>query len=217
MCAARASQKYCSPHKWLSGVLSRNVDRFILKCINHVYEYHRILSILKDVKVLWIVRDVRDVIWSMRNIDHPIEHKQVTRILGNPAIVDLYPTEMALLRKYEHVDHVRKAIVWKIKTSLMDHAKRISPHIYPLQYERMVNHSEATLQEVVDFLGLPMSESMLNHHTMYRGAAIGHTSRTVPLNRKSVGAWRSELTERECTEIWECVGDYMEELGYDQR
>jgi hypothetical protein len=187
----------------------------VLKCLNQVYDYLRIFENLPAAKVIWLARDVRDVICSMRRIDHPIEQKQVNRILSNPHITELYREETTALSKLEGKDHLRKALVWKIKTSLMEQAKLLCESVYVLRYEDLVKAPQETIENLFTYLAIPMDSAALEHYKAYNeGMAIGHTKRNAPIKQTSIGRWESELTQKEQSEVWELVGEYMGRLGY---
>jgi hypothetical protein len=60
-----------------------------------------------------------------------------------------------------------------------------------------------------------MDSAALEHYKAYNeGMAIGHTKRNAPIKQTSIGRWESELTQKEQSEVWELVGEYMGRLGY---
>lgn len=211
-----AAHKYQGPEDNSMIRADRSEKRLVLKCINQVYDYDRILRSLPDARVVWLVRDARDVICSMRNVDHPITEKQKDRILSADNVCQLYPKEVSLLRKFGKEDeHLIAAIVWLIKTSLMKHAMKVSEYVFPVKYEKLITNFFPAISDVLQHLGLEFSEAVTFHHKSYQGMAIGNTDRTVPIHKRGIGRWRTELSETECGEIWDLVGEYMVAYGYD--
>jgi hypothetical protein len=81
-----------------------------------------------------------------------------------------------------YVDYVR----------LMTHLEKIAPGmIHHLRYERLVEDAEAELRPVLDYLGLPWNESLLEFHKLDRVVRTPSSEQVRrPINRDGVGVWR---------------------------
>lgn len=89
-----------------------------------------------------------------------------------------------------------------------------------VRYEDVVLHPEATLQEVVDWLGESWSPDLLRHHEVQaaKGAprrVDGKTNSRDPINPQRVDRWVESLAAADQDVVCAATGRLAEFLGYD--
>ena len=62
--------------------------------------------------------------------------------------------------------------------------------------------------------GTTLAAQCMRHEEVLRGVGPGGTSRKRPIDGRSIGKWGTNLTAEQSDEIWDVVGDFMEEIGY---
>jgi len=102
-----------------------------------------------------------------------------------------------------------------------DHAQRLGPERYLLiRYEDLVSDQRATLEKVCNFLGIAMTESMLEHHK--RGdkgfperskAWMENTMK--PVFTSSVEKWKSEMKPAHAAMVDHALGGHLAAMGYE--
>lgn len=192
------------------------------------------------LKVIWCIRDPRDVVLSMADLmknygslhplswaNHPAcaaqEISNCCAVLGYtgedrlPRFLDEY---RRIARKHPAVRNRRDAIYtgavcWKLKHELLP---LYDAHAVPyrmLHYEDLVNDPESAVMEVLQFLGIPWHENVLNHHLYHQGISVGNTRNTRPIDNRSIGKWKTELAHDELAIIRTLCADSALHYGYD--
>jgi hypothetical protein len=83
-----------------------------------------------------------------------------------------------------------------------------------IRYEDLAREPEATLRDVLAFLGEPWDARMLDPEADNDEAHNDPQVQHGPVHSSSVGRWRSLLSECELREIQRLAGDLMVEIGY---
>ena len=178
--------------------------------------------------VLFMTRDVRDVVCSMRGLRNKDE--TWLRHWGIPIInywinqseefASEYAKEIALTRKSGCKGAAIGALYWKFKNAAYNRYQQSGYPVVKVKYEDLVTDPGAQIQNVVGFLGLPWEEGLLGHHklkhmgTDEQGVAVGGTDAHQKISSKSVGRFRSELSSEELEIIDLIAGDTAMQLGY---
>jgi hypothetical protein len=89
-----------------------------------------------------------------------------------------------------------------------------------LRYEDLVDHTEETLRELVDWLGEPWSDDLLRHNDVQaaQGApriSAGNTRTRDPIKTDLADRWAEALQDHERAELTRLSGDLAGFLGYD--
>lgn len=154
-------------------------------------EVEAILARWPDAKLVWLVRDPRDVAASSRRSVFSTFHPWATATLWR--------------------DQQATGLRWQ--------AALPPERLRRVDYERLVAEPEAQLRALCAFLGEDLHPDMLRHFerpAARRSAALseswGATGR--PITDASVGRWRGQLSEREVALVEHVAGDVMEALGY---
>ncbi len=147
-----------------------------------------------DAKFLFIIRDYRDNLVSMRKFDWEASHP------------------------------VLQAWRWKYITCLMFRLKREYPHrIFMFRYEDLVAKPEEWMKKICSFLQIPYNPIMFSfHEKAEEGFSFidketllkYHDSLVKPINTSTIGLWREKLSMREVQLMDATVGMCAEMAGY---
>lgn len=100
-------------------------------------------------------------------------------------------------------------------------AEALGPRRYLLvKYEDLVTAQEATLRRVCEFLGIPFSDAMLQHHKRERKGFEDRstdwmTNTLKPVFTSSVDKWKKDMKPAHVAMIEHALGEEMRELGYE--
>lgn len=196
-------------------------------------------SELSRLKVLWCLRDPRDVLasmitlqmplppsqvcWAVHPHAAPIEILQCAKVLG----CTFHPKRMGWLRAFLQIQrkppHKQSredavfcaALCWRLKHELLDLYDRLNIDYTIVRYEELILDPEATLRSLLGFLDLPWHDDLLRHHQLHEGIAIGETNRARPIDATSLGKWQKQLLPSDIELLRNLCDDLPEKLGYD--
>ncbi len=198
----------------------------------------RAIAGLPGVRVLWPVRDPRDVVVSMMRLEivaggveapmaaHPTAGARgqvpaCLRALGRvpDGIADEVTAFMAQAGIPPDVlsleQMVRAASLhWRLKQELLPLYARAGVPIHVFRYEDLVADPAPVLREIVDFLGIRWHDDLLVHHRLHDGVSIGRTDNTRPIDQSSVGRYRDVLGAGEVAQIRNIVEPHASRHGY---
>lgn len=181
--------------------------------------------------VVYLVRDVRDVVASMRKLQMGADRTWLEFCawpileakIKQPAFAERYAAEIARLRFAGEPGAMVGALYWKYKTApLFDYRRRGWP-VLPVRYEDLVRAPRRQLRRIVRFLGLPWDGRLLRHPEQPHaeiyadGTAMGNTDPKRPIGGDCVGQWRRCLAPADEEMVWSMAGDLMARLGYRRR
>lgn len=195
---------------------------------------------IADTGVLWCIRDPRDVVASMLRMTagnysgKPISWANNTYGAGfevyNCAIAlgRLAQTDVAQLLGHfpriavkpppfrTHQDGVyTAALCWQLKNALLPHYRAAALPLKEVRYEHLTRAPEATVADILEFLGLPWHDSVMEHHKLHKGRSIGQTDNTRPIDDRSQGKWGDTLSTDDLDVIRTVCGPTAGTLGYD--
>jgi hypothetical protein len=171
-------------------------------------------------RILFMIRDVRDAIASMRALrlrGRPwIETRLLpslrAKIRRDAAFRRRYGAELAALRGARHPVLARAAFYWRYKTdALFDYLDRGFP-VLAIRYEDVAHRAETELRRMCRFLGLEWEPGLLQHprfghgELMDDGLAVGGTDVRRAIDTCSVERWRGAFSTDELDEILEFAG-----------
>lgn len=156
-------------------------------------------------KVLFIVRDFRDVVASMLKLRGtrswleewavPIVRHKVERDAG---FAERWRGELALCETSGSLAAIG-ALYWAYKNeALLRYAERRYP-VLPLSYESLVSAPRTELERVCRFLGVDFQDALLDHpgqahgELFETGLTVGGTDPKRRIDEASVGQWRDWL------------------------
>jgi len=143
--------------------------------------------ILPTAKIVHIVRDPRDVVSSL------------------------------LKMPWAPQGVVANALKWKIDMLFMRDFKRDGGRVHELRYEDLLEHPEATLHALCEFIGVSWTHQMLQFHSIAHGRIKDEpwkrgTSRQ--LNESARGRWRQDLSAGQVNVVEFVVRPFLEDYGY---
>lgn len=189
--------------------------------------YGNFPSFYNKEKVVFIVRDVCDVVASMLTLktggsatwlETYAENILDTSLTHNPRY-DYFNDKYYSIRSKDNYLHLLGALYWEVKNQgLIDLIKANNP-VYPVSYEAMVCDPASNLRAITDFLGLPWNDGLITHHQFAHrelednGLAIGNTNPKRPIDQSSIGRCKSILKDNDIKLIHEFVGETRDLLN----
>lgn len=170
------------------------------KSSRNIHRLGEILVHFPNVKIIHMIRDVRDVVVSLKT------HRKYRVVDGN-----IQPTgwKMPLENCIERwVRSINDALPY-----------RGHPNYLEIKYEDLIAHRVPTLTKICEHIGVQFDPQMLDY------AKVGGASRdptyfpqnvsaTQQVSTSSVGRWRKELPEDELTQVLKETHGLMQTLNY---
>ncbi len=125
---------------------------------------------------------------------------------------------------------------WNLYNSKIENFKKSVPDkFYSLRYEDLVTEPERTMKDILEFLGLPFNESVINYQedveSSYQGYLDRATSEKIrrvredatrqvhgnlikPLDVKLIDTWKKKLNALQVAELDEICGHFGQQFGY---
>jgi len=216
-CLSASMLKYRQPLQrfTVTGTVQPDITHLVLKAPNAVYDYPELQLLAKRVSVIFLTRDVRDVVSSMRRLKHiPMVDNQLQRMRSKPHIRCEFSDEIALLEDACVADYIKMAVIWKVKTMLLYRFRQAGLDPLAIRYEDMVRQPGMFTQKMTAHAGLPDDALCNNHHHVYTGSGPGGTDRTRSVDVDSISGWSHALSDDEENGIWQVAGSLMQQLGY---
>ncbi len=210
---------------------------FKLPVASHALKF---IETLPDCRILWCVRDPRDVVASMIRLQlqysentklawaaHPNgvirEIRQAVEVLQGRLpgeLADLVPRYQKNL-KCTPLDWSQNdmalagAFCWRLKQAMpaLYEARDFATHI--VNYEALTRHPEQELRQIMNFLDLAWDDRLLEHHTVHSGTSVGGTVNDRPVDTASIRRWPELLTAEDQDIIHTVCGQTAREYGYE--
>lgn len=156
-----------------------------------------IFRIFPDAKYIFLTRDYRDHIISIKKID--------------------FEAHMSPLLAYK----------WRLAAKrTLKLSNRHPEQFFHIRYEDLVSNPEIYVKKICDFLGLKYSADVLNFYQkkdkmieLYTEEDIDkyHSSLYKPIKSDKTGIWETQLTKNQIKMADSVVGKYAEIMGYQRR
>ena len=148
---------------------------------------------LRRAKLVHVIRDGRDTVCSLRR-------KPFARL-------DRAPWDSAAAAR-------RCAVQWRtsVKAGLRF---RGDPAYHELRYEDLVRDPEPTLRALVDFLGVPWTDRLLDAAPA-DGGDPDEMAASGDIFRSSLGRWRRDLSAADRAALRPLIGPLLVKLGYER-
>jgi hypothetical protein len=180
-------------------------------------------------KLIFLVRDVRAVVYSMLTTmvgSEPWLHAAGIPILRHniatrPEFRSRYASQIGYLEKTGYADCAAAALYWLFKTESLPEYERLGFDLMRLHYEELVKEPERSLRRVTSFLQIPWNDRLLRPaavtHTHYNQDGIVRADYTVArgVDTKSTKRYKGHFSERDLSSICRIAGDLASTLGYD--
>lgn len=165
--------------------------RWGIKIMREIRNMHVYNKIWPDAYYIHIIRDGRDVAASQM-----VEH-------GTWGYEDI---KKAATGWVDIIDRSRKNAKGK--------------KFLEVRYEDIVNQPKTFIQQILDFLGVPWHDNVLNHtkveHTLFKNpynhASINQVVK--PINSSSIGRYKKDLTDSQTREFTMIAEKHLKELNY---
>lgn len=196
------------------------------------------IKALPGIKVLWCVRDPRDVVASMLNLRlhmddslvswaaHPRgadgEIKNCADVLKGCMDDDLH----AFLERYQRMRQVRPeqrshntkvfsaALCWRLKQELLKIYDSENINYKIVSYENIVTNPKQEIADVLSFLGLAWDDDVIRHDRLHKGMSVGNTDNERPIDNSSKGRWKKTLKSDDVGIISSICSGMAQKFGY---
>lgn len=196
------------------GELGSGITHLVLKAPNATYSLEALQQLAQPPRLLFAVRDARDVVASIARLPHiSMVANQARRIRANPAAAQRFSRDLERLEDPDLATHVGSAIVWRVKNSYHEPFTSAPLDAMLVRYEDLVSDTSKACERVYPHVGLPQPMQS-RHEDVMRGMGPGLTSRARPVDAASVQRWQRSLTPTQEEQIWAETGDLMQTLGY---
>jgi len=214
-----AQQKYVNPTLRFQpdGSISSSITHVVLKAPNLTFHYEQVSQLGWNSPVVFMLRDIRDVVASIINLKQvPILRNQLRRLNNMTQVTDEF--RKTLLRiNHESTDVFTKtALMVKLKMQMADNFEQAGLQVIKVRYEDLVSDPEKTIMQLLTKLGWESCSSCFQHEKVFLGKGPGGTRRARSVDQSSISKWRTSLSESEEEKVWAAVDVYMQHLGYSR-
>lgn len=166
-------------------------------------------------KILFTSRDPVDVVASMAQLPHPLGtflNNFIAPIIQNRLITDIefcykYAKEMEFMVSFlwpspEYVI-AAGALYYKNMNNMSDRYRELGYSVYDVEYADLVTYPEINLVNICEYLGLPWSDNLLNHHlcihteVLEENMALGNNPTNVPIFTSSINKGYTQMSKSE--------------------
>jgi len=174
-----------------------------------------IKGLLPELRVLWLIRQPRDVVASMiatplplsqgsfvpwpshpfggvREILHCVSALPSKVIEGISPYIEHYSAIVKMPpAEWERSDMIlAAALCWRVKNELPAVYKLNGIHFLTICYEQFVTFPRQEICKILEYLNLPWHDNMLHHNLLHKGILVGKTDASRPICTKSIGRWK---------------------------
>lgn len=195
--------------------LSEGVTHLVLKAPNLTYSAAAVARTFSNVSVIYMTRDIRDVVASMQRLEHiPMVENQISRLRAAPELCVKFASDLQRLEAKDTTRTRKMAIIAKIKMALDTTFSEAGLPVHHLRYETLVTQPDESISGLLDHAQLAQSDACGRFHKFMRGWGPGLTDRTRPIDTLSKNNWATRITAAEQAEIWDETEELMLARGY---
>jgi hypothetical protein len=211
------------------GMVGFKIPRFTEQ-LKEIYirdpDYGVFPNFYKDEPIVFLIRDVRDVITSMARLRY-MDNETWLRKYGfqilnfkmrEPVFLERYAKEIHIVKQSGYADEAVGALYWLYKTrALIDYLDAGYP-VCGVMYEDLVSNPRMVLRALMRFLSVPWEEDLLNHPAKPHGEvdqnnmAIGGTQVKQAIHDRSIGRYFDHFAPKQLDRIAEIVGELPDRL-----
>lgn len=195
----------------LSGYLSEVQGSYIgFKVPTWTHKHAYLNCRYPNARFLFVQRDVRAIAYSMislkRNGRNWVELYGAEDLERTLSVLQdrsyALCAESIYLPSFERMDWLSVAMVCAhVKNRLVrEYVASGRPHLTVI-YEDMVQFPRKSLKNILAFLEIEWCESVLNHHDVHSGVAIGDTESSRRIDLNSIAKWRENLSAQQVEQM----------------
>jgi hypothetical protein len=190
---------------------SRCVKHIVLKAPNLTYCWDAISRVFNRVKVIYVHRDIRSIVVSMKRLSRvPIVQNQIRLMSQIPHVTEKYSEEYSWLLSKSVPEHVKMALVALIKNSFEQEFLACGLPVQHLYYEELVMSPNNVMEKALSYIGLDYEDECVDYVGLYKGRAPGDTKRNKGVSKKSLKLWQTMLDDSEIEDIEAVVKYFLE-------
>lgn len=189
----------------------------------------KIPNLYSSEKLIFMYRDVRDVIASMRNyiqknglswLDNWIMPTINFWQANIPEFEKKFNGDLKFAKQSKNKIISFAAIYWKFKTQSMLNYEQKNFKMLKIKYEDLVSHPDLTIKKITDFLAIPWERSLLNHHLITHsevdkiGLTVGMNDSKKAIHENSIGSYEKFLSYDEQKDILKITKPLLNILTY---
>jgi hypothetical protein len=197
------------------------------------------IKTISGIKVLWCIRDPRDVVLSMMNLKvlikkdaalpwviHPegavreieniaetLQKKMGDELINHYKIYKEISRKLPSLWTIEEKVYVA-SLCWRMKQDLLTIYEEHGITYQVVHYESLINNPENVIRGVLDFIGIPWHENVLRHHLLHSGVSVGSTVNTRPIDNSNTGKWVTTFDPKILNIIYVMCSEAAARHGY---
>jgi len=215
-----ADQKYLSKAKRVQADnrLNPDITHLILKAPNLTFNFQDLASLDLPVQVIYPHRDVRSVVASMGRLSKiPFVERQLGFLQKHSDLRAEFADDIAILNADDTDVLQKRALIWKIKSSLAQKFSDAGLPVFSFKYEDLVIDPDQWCRHLAKHAGLVFHTDMVNHQDVYTGTGPGGTERFRAIDQSSLKGWQSSLDAAQQSLILDVAQAAMQDLGYDMQ
>lgn len=211
---------------WVGFKIPRFSEQLLLKSMRDI-DYGTFPSFYRREPIIFMVRNCGDVVRSMDKLAYPDGETWLKKygkkiLMSKIEDADFSEENRVALRMIEmegFPGHLVGALYWKYKTEALFDLIRAGVRVQVICYEHLVSEPKKQLDGVVDFLGLPWEDALLNHHRLEhvevdeRGLAIGGTNARLAIHADSVRKHHEYFSPLQQQEMRDLISGTLERLA----
>jgi hypothetical protein len=195
--------------------LKPEITHLILKAPNLTYEYQALSDIPNPVQVIYPVRDARAVVYSMGKLSHiPFVQRQTDFIKDSRGISKDCATDLLSLEDAAVDVAVKRALVWKIKSTQSEKFEDKSLPTFGFRYEDLVGDMSRFCGNLARHAHLDVHDQLFAHEGVYQGEGPGGTLRTRAVDKTSLESWKLGMSKEDQELVLSVTREPMKALEY---
>lgn len=214
--------------RWIGFKIPRLTEQFLeARWVDYDLSYS-FPSPYQNEPLLFIVRDVRDVIVSMMRLKMnqdeswleacgiPVLERWIKHV---PHIQQRYADDLKFIYEKSQFRNIAfAALYWKIKNESLFEYRQAGLPVLHFSYFELVEHTKDVIERIITHIGAEWHEALLKHYSVKhneadeQGITVGATDTTKPISSTSVGQYEQHFSADELEEIEMIAGSTMQKL-----